>query len=96
MHVIGSKRARFQSYHPAPIFETYGAEGVDHPLTKRGLTGTSEDAAKAFLGEKLGVSLSSIVQKSAHGSGVASYQYFKQRIVCTFVCALRYINTSVR
>lgn len=93
---IGPKGAKLQSYHPEPIFEAYGVEGVDHPLTKRGVTGTSEDAAKAFLGEKLGVNLDSIVQKSAHSSGVVSYQYFRQRIVCVLVCAPRYTDTSVQ
>ncbi|CAE6339071.1 unnamed protein product [Rhizoctonia solani] len=77
---VGTKGAQFQSYHPEPVFETYGVDGVVHPLAKRGLPATNEEAAKAFLEEKLGVKSDAFVRKSGHSSDVVSNEYFKQRI----------------
>lgn len=92
MRSIGHKGANFQSYHPEPTFETYGVKGVDHPLTKRGITGTTEDAAKAFLEDKLSVTPDSISQKSAHTSDAVSHTYFKQKLVRIVVRAEDYID----
>ncbi|KAG9127827.1 hypothetical protein FRC07_008837 [Ceratobasidium sp. 392] len=77
---VGPRGAKFQSYHPEPVFETYGVAGVDHPLTKRGVAGTPQDAAKAFLEEKLGVSPDALTFKSGHSSDVVSNEYFRQKI----------------
>ncbi|KAG9098596.1 hypothetical protein FRC06_006178 [Ceratobasidium sp. 370] len=81
-HTLGSRGTRFQFYHPEPIFETYGVAGVDHPLVKRGIAGTNtpEDAAKAFLEEKLGVTSNSLSRKSGHSSDGVFHEYFIQRI----------------
>ncbi|KAG8700996.1 hypothetical protein FRC08_004338 [Ceratobasidium sp. 394] len=79
-HILGSRGTRFQFYHPEPIFETYGVAGVDHPLVKRGVVGTPEDAAKAFLEEKLGVTPNSLSRKSGHGSDVVLHEYFIQQM----------------
>ena len=80
MRSVGPNGAKFQSYHPEPISEFYGTEGVDHPLTKRGLAGTVEEAAKAFLEEKLGVAPEALARKSGHTSDVVSNEYFRQKI----------------
>ncbi|KAB5595169.1 Extracellular metalloproteinase mep [Ceratobasidium theobromae] len=77
---VGPRKAQFQSYHPEPVFETYGVDGIDHPLTKRGTTGTVEEAAKAFLEEKLGVKPDALARKSGHSSDVVSNEYFRQKI----------------
>ncbi|KAG9098595.1 hypothetical protein FRC06_006177 [Ceratobasidium sp. 370] len=77
---VGPQGAKFQSYHPEPVFETYGVEGVDHPLAKRGLTGTPQDAAKAFLEDKLGIAPDALARKSGHSSDVVSNEYFRQKI----------------
>ncbi|KAG8743263.1 hypothetical protein FRC10_012307 [Ceratobasidium sp. 414] len=79
-HTLGSRSTRFQFYHPEPIFETYGVAGVGHPLLKRGAPGTPEDAAKAFLEEKLGVTSNSLSRKSGHSSDVVLHEYFIQQI----------------
>ncbi|CAE6415624.1 hypothetical protein ACGC1H_007169 [Rhizoctonia solani] len=77
---VGPKGAQFQSYHPEPVFETYGVEGVVHPLAKRGLPSTNEEAAKAFLEEKLGVKADALARKSGHATDVVANEYFRQKI----------------
>ncbi|KAG8765974.1 hypothetical protein FRC12_007169 [Ceratobasidium sp. 428] len=77
---VGPRGAKFQSYHPESAYETFGVAGVDHPLTKRGVAGTPEEAAKAYLQEKLGLSPDSLGCKSNHTSDVVSNQYFAQYI----------------
>ncbi|KAG8762487.1 hypothetical protein FRC12_009015 [Ceratobasidium sp. 428] len=77
---VGPRGAKFQSYHPEPVYETYGVAGIDHPLTKRGVAGTPEEAAKAFLEEKLGFAPDSLSCKSSHTSDVVSNEYFRQYI----------------
>ncbi|KAG9127826.1 hypothetical protein FRC07_008836 [Ceratobasidium sp. 392] len=79
-HTLGPRGTKFKSYHPEPVFETYGVMGVDHPLTKRGVAGTPQDAAKAFLEEKLGITSTSFSRKSGHKSDVVSHEYFVQQI----------------
>ncbi|KAG8706859.1 hypothetical protein FRC08_000825 [Ceratobasidium sp. 394] len=78
---VGSQSAKFQSYHPEPVFETYGVEGVDHPLTKRGIEdANSATAAKAFLESKLGVSVDALAHKSGSSSDIAEHEYFHQQL----------------
>ncbi|CAE6475720.1 unnamed protein product, partial [Rhizoctonia solani] len=77
---VGPNGAKFQSYHPKPVFETYGVDGIVHPLAKRGLPSTNEEAAMAFLEEKLGVDPDALARKSGHSSDVVSSQYFRQKI----------------
>jgi extracellular elastinolytic metalloproteinase len=82
---VGPQKAQFQSYHPPSTFEAYGTEGVDHPLTKRGIKDAgSTEAAKAFLASKLGVSADAIFHKSGSNSDVAEHEYFHQQLVSTF------------
>ncbi|KAF8722218.1 Fungalysin metallopeptidase (M36), partial [Rhizoctonia solani] len=77
---VGRVGSQFKSYHPEPVFETYGVEGVVHPLAKRDLTSTNEEAAKAFLEEKLGVKPEELSHKSGHSSTSVGNEYFKQTI----------------
>ncbi|CAE6448750.1 unnamed protein product [Rhizoctonia solani] len=76
---VGPQKAQFQSYHPPSTFETYG-NGIDHPLTKRGVKdANSVEAAKAFLESKLGVSADAISHKSGSNSDVTEHEYFRQQ-----------------
>ncbi|KAF8608678.1 hypothetical protein BDV93DRAFT_518742 [Ceratobasidium sp. AG-I] len=78
---VGPEKAQFQSYHPPATFETFGTDGVDHPLTKRGVKdANSAEAAKAFLESKLGVGADAIAHKSGSNSDVAEHQYFRQQV----------------
>ncbi|KAG8752688.1 hypothetical protein FRC11_008112 [Ceratobasidium sp. 423] len=76
---VGPKRSLFHSYHPEPRFETY-AGGVVHPLAKRGIPSTHEEAARAFLTEKLGCGADAIARKSGHSSDMTANEYFRQSI----------------
>ncbi|KAG8743261.1 hypothetical protein FRC10_012305 [Ceratobasidium sp. 414] len=78
---IGPHGAKFQAYHPEPVFETYGVNGVDHPLTKRGIkNANSTAAAKSFLESKLGISVDALAHKSGSNSDVAEHEYFHQQL----------------
>ena len=79
---VGPEKAEFQSYHPPATFETFGTDGIDHPLTKRGVKdANSAEAAKAFLESKLGVAPDTIAHKTGSNSDVAEHQYFRQQVV---------------
>ncbi|KAJ1304449.1 hypothetical protein OPQ81_005596 [Rhizoctonia solani] len=75
---IGPKRTQFQSYHPEPIFETYGVKGVNYPLVKRGVPSTAQDAAKTFLQEKLSLKPELLTRKSGHSLNGTYHEYFNQ------------------
>ncbi|CAE6508128.1 unnamed protein product [Rhizoctonia solani] len=80
LRLVGPKGSQFQTYHPEPIFETYGTEGLVHPLAKRNVPGTTGEAAKAFLEEKLGVNPEAVSHKSGHSSDNVANEYFRQTI----------------
>ncbi|KAG8743262.1 hypothetical protein FRC10_012306 [Ceratobasidium sp. 414] len=78
---IGPHGAKFQAYHPEPVFETYGVGGVDHPLTKRGIKdANSTAAAKSFLESKLGVPVDALAHKSGSNSDITEHEYFHQQL----------------
>jgi hypothetical protein len=63
--------------------QAYGVEGVAHPLAKRGVTdASSAEAAKSFLEEKLGIKADALSHKGGHASETASFEYFRQSLVC--------------
>ncbi|KAF8733469.1 hypothetical protein RHS02_07334, partial [Rhizoctonia solani] len=75
---VGPRGTLFHSYHPEPRFETYGVHGVAHPLAKRGLPSTHEEAARAFLSEKMGCEADTLARKSGHSFGSTTHEYFRQ------------------
>ncbi|KAG8765972.1 hypothetical protein FRC12_007167 [Ceratobasidium sp. 428] len=78
---VGPQGTKFQTYHPEPVFETYGTDGVDHPLTKRGIKDASSvEAAKAFLESKLGVAANALAHRTGSNSDVAEHEYFHQQL----------------
>ncbi|KAG9094550.1 hypothetical protein FRC06_010710, partial [Ceratobasidium sp. 370] len=81
VRTVGPNKVKLMSYHPPTTYETYGVQGVDHPLAKRGIKGASEvDAAKSFLESKLGIAADALSAKSGYTSGGTSFQYFRQTI----------------
>ncbi|CAE6431427.1 unnamed protein product [Rhizoctonia solani] len=77
---VGPQKAQIQSYHPPSTFETFG-QGIDHPLTKRGIKDASSlEAAKAFLESKLGVSSDALSHKSGSTSDITEHEYFRQQL----------------
>ncbi|KAH7312772.1 hypothetical protein B0J17DRAFT_634198 [Rhizoctonia solani] len=76
---VEPRKVQLQSYHPPSTFETYG-DGIDHPLTKRGVVDAdSAGVAKAFLESKLGISADAISHRSGSSSDVAQHEYFRQQ-----------------
>ncbi|CAE6439139.1 unnamed protein product [Rhizoctonia solani] len=78
---VGPKGITASVYQPESTFETYGVNGVDHPLSKRATKASPEDAAKSFLESKLGVSADGLVRKNGHidnRTRVAN-EYFRQQ-----------------
>ncbi|CAE6455709.1 unnamed protein product [Rhizoctonia solani] len=76
---VGPNKVKITTYSPPATFETYGVDGVVHPLAKRGVTDASPaDAAKSFLESKLGVKSEGLSRKGGHSSDVASFEYFRQ------------------
>ncbi|KAG8719190.1 hypothetical protein FRC11_003398, partial [Ceratobasidium sp. 423] len=53
---VGPRGVITRVYQPESTFETYGVDGIDHPLSKRATKSSPEEAAKSFLESKLGVS----------------------------------------
>ncbi|CUA71508.1 hypothetical protein RSOLAG22IIIB_09638 [Rhizoctonia solani] len=76
---VGPNKVKVTTYSPPATFETYGVDGVVHPLAKRGITDASPaDAAKSFLESKLGVKADGLSRKGGHSSDIASFEYFRQ------------------
>ncbi|KAG9110200.1 hypothetical protein FRC07_008226, partial [Ceratobasidium sp. 392] len=76
---VSSQDANFQFYRPQTVYETYGVEGVNHPLTKRGAA-SAQDAAKSFLEAKLGMAPSALAHRTGYPGDVVSVEHFSQSI----------------
>ncbi|CAE7096204.1 unnamed protein product [Rhizoctonia solani] len=78
---VGPNGAKASVYQPESIFETYGVDGKDHPLSKRAIRASPEEAAKSFLESKLGVGTDSLVHRTGHtdNSTNVSNVYFRQQ-----------------
>ncbi|CAE6492969.1 unnamed protein product, partial [Rhizoctonia solani] len=78
---VGPNGAKTSVYQPESTFETYGVNGKDHPLSKRAIRASPEEAAKSFLESKLGVGTDSLVHRTGHtdNSTNVSNVYFRQQ-----------------
>ncbi|CAE6441585.1 unnamed protein product, partial [Rhizoctonia solani] len=63
------------------IPRTYGVKGIDHPLSKRGINASPQEAAKSFLESKLGVDAGNLIRKTGHtdNSTRVANEYFLQQ-----------------
>ncbi|KIJ54536.1 hypothetical protein M422DRAFT_240603 [Sphaerobolus stellatus SS14] len=68
-----------QTFHPEATYETFG-EGIELPLTKRAVPGTTQEVATAFVKEKLGLSANDFSAPSSFDGAVAKHAYFNQKI----------------
>ncbi|CEL54202.1 hypothetical protein RSOLAG1IB_11600 [Rhizoctonia solani AG-1 IB] len=78
---VGPKGVKASVYQPESTYETYGVDGIDHPLSKRGIKVSPGEAAKSFLASKLGIDLNGLVRKTGHtdnGTQVVN-EYFRQQ-----------------
>ncbi|KAI0315941.1 Fungalysin metallopeptidase-domain-containing protein [Amylostereum chailletii] len=68
-----------ESFHPASSFETFGTDGLDHPLAKRdGFDLTS--ATTAFVASKLGIDSDAVSFTSGFAGEASKHAYVKQQI----------------
>ncbi|KAG8687655.1 hypothetical protein FRC11_006838 [Ceratobasidium sp. 423] len=78
---VGPNGAKASVYHPEFTFETYGVDGIDHPLSKHATRTSPEEAAKSSLESKLGIGADGLICKTGHidnHTRVAN-EYFRQR-----------------
>ncbi|KAF8601974.1 hypothetical protein BDV93DRAFT_474962 [Ceratobasidium sp. AG-I] len=76
---VGPDKVNINAYQPESTFETYGVAGVDHPLSKRAIKASPEEAAKTFLESKLGVDSNGLIRKTGHSSDAVANEYFRQQ-----------------
>ncbi|KAG9125120.1 hypothetical protein FRC07_008916, partial [Ceratobasidium sp. 392] len=78
---VGPTGIQLKSYHPPSVFEGYGVDGIAPPVAKRGTKrATTDDIAKSFLQQKLGVAADALARHSGHSFDGVSYEYFSQII----------------
>lgn len=68
---------KIETFHPESSYETFGVDGVDHPLSKRD-NFDIKDAAVAFVQDKLNVGESAVALKSAYEGDVSGHAFVKQ------------------
>ncbi|TBU38083.1 Fungalysin metallopeptidase-domain-containing protein [Dichomitus squalens] len=68
-----------ESFHPESSFETFGVEGVDHPLSKRA-DFDIKDATVSFIQSKTGVKSDNVHFRTSFSNDVAHHAYVRQRI----------------
>lgn len=79
---VGPNGVTASVYQPESTFETYGVNGIEHPLAKRATKASPEEAAKSFLESKLGVSADGLVRRTGHKDNrtKVSNEYFRQQL----------------
>ncbi|VDC06710.1 unnamed protein product [Peniophora sp. CBMAI 1063] len=80
VHLIGRGESALQieSFAPASKFETYGTDGIDHPLAKRDGFDL-QSAAKSFTASKLDVSADDIQYNTGYSADVTHHAFIKQQ-----------------
>ncbi|KAI0641708.1 Fungalysin metallopeptidase-domain-containing protein [Trametes meyenii] len=68
-----------ESFHPESSFETFGVDGIDHPLSTRDEFNV-EDAATAFVQSRLNVHPNTIALRASFSNDVAHHAFIKQQI----------------
>ncbi|EIM81848.1 uncharacterized protein STEHIDRAFT_103213 [Stereum hirsutum FP-91666 SS1] len=70
---------KLDTFHPASTFETFGVDGLDHPLAARGDEFDLPDAALSFVQTKLDVSQDAVTLKSSFVGEAAQHAFVKQQ-----------------
>ncbi|KZV62018.1 hypothetical protein PENSPDRAFT_642738 [Peniophora sp. CONT] len=80
IHLVGrgDSALQIESFAPASQFETYGIDGVDHPLAKRD-DFDLQSAAKAFVVSKLDVSADDVHYNTGYSADVTHHAFIKQQ-----------------
>ncbi|KAI0266683.1 Fungalysin metallopeptidase-domain-containing protein [Gloeopeniophorella convolvens] len=80
-HTVGpDARIQLEALHPESIFETFGVEGVDHPLSRRDGPFDIKDASVSFLTSKLGVSKDSVNFRISAEAQASRHAFLRQQI----------------
>ncbi|CAE7206226.1 unnamed protein product [Rhizoctonia solani] len=77
---LGPNKIKVDSYHPESIFKTYGAEGIEHPLSKRGIQCSSSEAATSFLVSETSIQPDQVVHRTGHIMDGISNEFFHQNL----------------
>ena len=62
------------------LLQTFGVDGVDHPLSARAEF-SLEDAAVSFVQSQLNVTSDAVAYRTGYANGVAQHAYIYQQIV---------------
>ncbi|KAM5541593.1 hypothetical protein V8D89_004783 [Ganoderma adspersum] len=68
-----------ESFHPESSFETFGVDGIDHPLSARAEF-SLEDAAVSFVQSKLNVTSDAAAYRTGYSNDVVQHAYIHQQI----------------
>nr|VWO94078.1 Extracellular metalloproteinase 1 (EC (Fungalysin MEP1) [Ganoderma boninense] len=66
-----------ESFHPESSFETFGVDGIDHPLSARAEF-SLEDAAVSFVQSKLNLTSDSAAYRTGYSNDVVQHAYINQ------------------
>ncbi|VDC06722.1 unnamed protein product [Peniophora sp. CBMAI 1063] len=80
VHLVGRGDAalKIETFAPASTFETFGADGLDHPLAKRDGFDL-QSASKAFVSSKLDVSEDDVHYNTGYSGDVTHHAFIKQQ-----------------
>ncbi|KAM5541594.1 hypothetical protein V8D89_004784 [Ganoderma adspersum] len=68
-----------ESFHPESRFETFGVDGIDHPLSARAEF-SLEDAAISFVQSRLNVTSNAAAYRTGYSNDVVQHAYIHQQI----------------
>ncbi|KAH8989250.1 hypothetical protein EDB92DRAFT_1817186 [Lactarius akahatsu] len=71
---------KLETFHPKSIFEGFGVEGLDHPLTRRAGNFNIKTTSVSFLASKLGIRQSNIQFRTSAKAELAQHAFLKQQI----------------
>ncbi|KAM5541103.1 hypothetical protein V8D89_005236 [Ganoderma adspersum] len=68
-----------ESFHPESSFETFGVDGIDHPLSARAEF-SMEDAAVSFVQSRLNVTSDALAYRTGYSNDAVQHAYIQQQI----------------
>ncbi|PIL32515.1 hypothetical protein GSI_05218 [Ganoderma sinense ZZ0214-1] len=78
VRTIGAHKT-VESFHPESLFQTFGIDGIDHPLSARAEF-SLEEAAVSFVQSKLNVTPNAAAYRTGYSNDVAQHAYIHQQI----------------
>ncbi|KAI0058528.1 hypothetical protein BV25DRAFT_1829964 [Artomyces pyxidatus] len=78
VRTVGRDSTKIVVYHPESTYETFGVEGLDHPLAKRDGFDL-DDAALSFVQSRLNVGEDAVAIRSSYAGDVTKHAFIKQQ-----------------